>query len=166
MKRVALLFAIAAAVVLSGCTVFQDDIYKAQAGYYLSDDFSSVEAAIHDEFADRFGKDAVFRADVEWKYNNWTVVSNQYARGHDRYRMHITAYPQIDGDGQYEPVVIVQKQVYTGYGTGGRGGPTAMYSNKWTEAGRDVYLEAELSNAIYNRIHAPATKSAATGGGQ
>ena len=45
-----------ATIALSGCTVFQDDIYKAQAGYYLSDNFDAVEAAIHDEFTERFGE--------------------------------------------------------------------------------------------------------------
>jgi hypothetical protein len=163
MKRVALLFAVAAAVALSGCTFFQDDVYKAQAGYYFSDDFASVESAIHDELADRYGDNAVFRADVEWKYNNWTVVTDQHAVGLDKYRTHITAYPQLDSDGQYEPVVIVQQQVYTGASMTGRGGPTAMYSGKWTEAGRNVDLEADLSNAIYGRLHAPskATKEPA-----
>lgn len=163
MKRIALLFAVAAAFALSGCTMFQDDVYKAQAGYYMSDDFSSVEDAIHDEFADRFGKEAVFRPDVEWKYNNWTVISEQRAVGLDKYRTRVTAHPQIDADGQYEPVVIARKEVYTGYGYGSTSGPTAMYSGKWTEAGRDVDLEVALSNAIYNRLHSPATKSAAGG---
>ena len=165
MKRIAILFAVAATVALSGCTVFQDDIYKAQAGYYLSDDFSSVEDAIHDEFAERFGEHAVFRPDVEWKYNNWTVVTDQRAIGLEKYRTHIMAYPQLDADGQYEPVVIVRQEVYTGTGYGSTSGPTAMYSGKWTEAGRDNHLEVELSNAIYNRIHTPAAKAEATGGG-
>jgi hypothetical protein len=169
MKSVALLVTVATACLLSGCTFFQDDVYKAQAGHYWSDDFSSVEAAIHDELAERFGKEAVFRADVEWKYNNWTVISEQRARGHDKYRTRVTAYPQLDADGMYSPVVIAKQEVYTGASPSGRGGPTAMYSNMWTEAGRDVELEVELSNAIYNRIHAPADpakKDSSGAGGQ
>jgi hypothetical protein len=163
MKKAVLLLAATAALALSGCTMFQDDIYKAQAGYYLSDSFDSVEDAIHDEFAERFGKEAVFRPDVEWKYNNWTVISDQRAVGLDKYRMRITAYPQLDADGMYEPVVIARKEVYTGYGYGARGGPTAMYSGKWSEAGRDVHLEAELANAIYNRLHSGKKASQAGG---
>jgi hypothetical protein len=166
MRTVLMLFAVATAFALSGCTFFQDDIYKAQAGYYWSGDFESVEEAIHDEFADRFGKEAVFRADVEWKYNNWTVISEQYAFGHDKYRTRITAYPQLDADGMYSPIVIAKQEVYTGYGSSGRGGPTAMYSNMWTEAGRDIDLEVELSNAIYNRIHAPAPEKTDGAGGK
>ena len=160
MKRIALLFAVAAAFALSGCTFFQDDVYKLQAGYYASDDFSSVEQAIHDTFAEKFGKEAVFRADVEWKYNNWTVVTDHYAFGHDKYRTRITAYPQLDADGMYEPVVIARQEVYTGYSPTGRGGPTAMYSRKWSEAGRDVDLEVELANAIYSKLHAPRSSEA------
>jgi hypothetical protein len=159
MKTAVLLCVVATAFALSGCTFFQDDIYKAQAGYYWSDDFDSVEAAIHDEFADRFGEGAVFRADVEWKYNHWTVISEQYAMGHDKYRTRIYAYPQIDADGMYSPIVVAKQEVYTGASPMGRGGPTAMYSNMWTEAGRDVDLEVELSNAIYNRIHTPPEKA-------
>jgi len=162
MKRIAFLFAVTAAFALSGCTFFQDDVYKLQAGYYASDSFGGVEQAIHDTFADKFGEENVFRADVEWKYNNWTVVTDQYAYGHDKYRMRVTAYPQIDADGMYEPVVIARQEVYTGASATGRGGPTAMYSNKWTEAGRDVDLEVELANEIYNRLHAP--KSSEAGG--
>ncbi|MCA8912535.1 MAG: hypothetical protein KDB82_12585 [Planctomycetes bacterium] len=162
MKRVALLIAVAAAFALSGCTFFQDDVYKAQAGYYLSDDFGSVENAIHDELADRYGKEAVFRPDVEWKYNNWTVITEQRAVGLEKYRTRIMAYPQLDADGQYEPVVIARQEVYTGYGYGSTAGPTAMYSGKWTEAGRDTTLEASLSNGIYTRLH-PATDANAGG---
>jgi uncharacterized protein YkwD len=165
MRTVALSVIVATACLLSGCTVFQDDIYKAQAGYYWSDDFSSVEQAIHDEFAERFGENAVFRADVEWKYNNWTVISEQRARGHDKYRTRVTAYPQLDADGMYSPIVIAKQEVYTGASASGRGGPTAMYSNMWTEAGRDTELEVELSNAIYNRIHAPAGAAKDNGAG-
>lgn len=165
MNKAVFLLAAAAFLALSGCTLFQDDVYKAQAGYYMSDNFASVEDAIHDEFAERFGKDAVFRPEVEWKYNNWTVISDQRAVGVDKYRTRITAYPQLDADGMYEPVVIVKQEVYTGYGYGSRGGPTAMYSGKWSEAGRDVHLESELSNAIYNRLHNGSKKSA-EGGGQ
>jgi hypothetical protein len=161
-KRIAVLFAVTAAFALPGCTFFQDDVYKLQAGYYASDDFSSVEQAIHDTFAERFGKENVFRPDVEWKYNNWTVVTRQHAFGHDKYRLRVTAYPQLDADGMYEPVVIARQEVYTGYGTSGRGGPTAMYSNKWSEAGRDVELEAELANAIYDKLH-PSTNGNAGG---
>ncbi|MBZ0136548.1 MAG: hypothetical protein K8I27_09265 [Planctomycetes bacterium] len=160
MKRVAFLFAVAAAFALSGCTFFQDDIYKVQAGYYASDDFSSVEQAIHDTLAEKFGKENVFRPDIEWKYNNWTVVTNQTARGHDKYRLRVSAYPQLDADGMYEPVVVARQEVYTGYATSGRGGPTAMYSGKWSEAGRDSYLEAELANEIYAKLHAPASSEA------
>ena len=148
------------AFALSGCTFFQDDVYKLQAGYYASDDFSSVEQAIHDTFAEKFGEENVFRADVEWKYNNWTVISDQYAFGHDKYRTRVTAYPQLDADGMYEPVVIVKQEVYTGASATGRGGPTAMYSGKWSEAGRDVDLEVELANAIYNKIHSKPSSEA------
>ena len=160
MKRIAFLFAVAAAFALSGCTFFQDDVYKLQAGYYASDDFSSVESAIHDTFAEKFGKENVFRPDVEWKYNNWTVITDQYAFGHDKYRMRITAYPQLDADGMYEPVVIAKQEVYTGASATGRGGPTAMYSGKWSEAGRDVDLEVELANAIYNKLHSSPSSTA------
>lgn len=163
MKRIAFLIAVAAAFALSGCTFFQDDIYKVQAGHSMSDDFSSVEGAIHDELASRYGKESVFRPDVEWKYNNWTVVTNQRAVGLEKYRTRVMAYPQLDADGQYEPVVIARQEVYTGYGYGASSGPTAMYSGKWTEAGRDVELEAAISNGVYNRLHAPATESAAGG---
>lgn len=163
MKKAVLLLAATAAIALSGCTMFQDDIYKAQAGHYMSDSFDSVEAAIHDEFAERFGKDVVFRPDVEWKYNNWTVISDQRAVGLEKYRTRITAYPQLDADGMYEPVVIVRQEYYSGYGYGARGGPTAMYSGKWSEAGRDVHLEAELANAIYNRLHSGKKASQAGG---
>lgn len=160
MKRIAFLFAVAAAFALSGCTFFQDDVYKLQAGYYASDDFGSVEQAIHDTFAEKFGEENVFRADVEWKYNNWTVVTDQFAFGHDKYRMRVTAYPQIDADGMYEPVVIAKQEVYTGASATGRGGPTAMYSGKWSEAGRDVDLEVELANAIYNKLHSKPSSEA------
>lgn len=153
MKRIALLLAVAAGFALSGCTMFQDDVYKLQAGYYASDSFAGVEDAIHAELSERFGKEAVFRPDVEWKYNNWTVVSNQRAVGHDKYRLRVTAYPQLDADGRYEPVVIAREEIYTGYGHGSRGGPTAMYSNKWSEAGRDIELEAAIANGVYNRLH-------------
>ncbi|MEZ5993742.1 MAG: hypothetical protein R3E76_15520 [Planctomycetota bacterium] len=163
MKRVALLIAVAAAFALSGCTFFQDDIYKVQAGHSLSDDFATVEGAIHDELAETFGKEAVFRPDVEWKYNNWTVVTDQRAIGLEKYRTRVMAYPQLDADGQYEPVVIARQEVYTGYGYGSTAGPTAMYSGKWTEAGRDIDLEVKLSNGIYNRLHAPPTSSTAGG---
>lgn len=154
MKTIFALLAVFALVSLTGCTMFQDDIYKAQAGYYLSDGYDAVDAAIYNEFADRFGEGAVKRADVEWKYNHWTALSEQRAIGLDKYRVHVSAYPQIDGDGMYEPVVIVRKEAYTGSSYGfGRGGPTAMYSNKWREIGRDVHLEAELANAIYARLN-------------
>src|SRR5690606_8646216 len=97
--------------------------------------------------------DMPFRACVEWKYNHWTVVSDQRAYGLDKYRMRISAYPQLDADGRYEPVVVARKELYTGYSNGfGRGGPTAMYSGKWSEAGRDVALEAELANGISARL--------------
>lgn len=153
MKPILTVFAIAAVIMLSGCTVFQDDIYKLQAGYYGSSAFDDVEGAIQAEFAERFGEDAPFRACVEWKYNHWTVVSDQRATGLDKYRMRISAYPQLDADGRYEPVVVARKEVYTGYSGGfGRGGPTAMYSNKWSEAGRDVALEASLANGISARV--------------
>ena len=162
-KRFALLIAVATAVMLSGCTFFQDDIYKAQAGYYFSDGYASVEDAIHEEFVARFGEGSVYRADVEWKYDHWTALSNQKAVGHDKYRLRVSAYPQIDADGNYEPVVVAKQEVYTGASATGRGGPTAMYSGKWSEAGRDVELEANLANAIYARLRAPATKSNAGG---
>lgn len=152
-RMIALFVAAVALIALSGCTVFQDDVYKLQAGYYGSDGYDAVEAAIYEEFSDRFGEENVFRADVEWKYNHWTVLSDQRAYGHDKYRSRVYAYPQLDQDGMYEPVVIVRDEVYTGGSYGfGRGGPTAMYSGKWSEAGRDSALEAELANGIYNRL--------------
>ncbi|MCC6464548.1 MAG: hypothetical protein IT463_04325 [Planctomycetes bacterium] len=156
MKRAVLLLAVAVAGLVSGCTMFQDDVYKLQAGYYASDSYDGVDNAIHDEFVAKFGKDYVFRADVEWKYNHWTTISDQKAVGHDKYRMRVYAYPQLGADGTYEPVVVARQEVYTGYSTSGRGGPTAMYSGKWSEAGRDVNLEAELANAIAKRLRAPA----------
>lgn len=166
-KRLSLLAVVATALMLSGCTFFQDDIYKAQAGYYFSDGYASVEDAIHDEFVSRFGQGSVYRADVEWKYDHWTALSQQKAVGHEKYRMRVSAYPQIDADGNYEPVVVAKQEVYTGASATGRGGPTAMYSNKWTEAGRDVKLEAELANAIYARLRAPASgEKAGNAGGK
>jgi hypothetical protein len=67
----------------------------------------------------------------------------------------------------YSPIVIAKQEVYTGASASGRGGPTAMYSNMWTEAGRDVELEVDLSNAIYNRIHnSPAKKDEKGAGGK
>ena len=153
MKKVLAVLFVAAAFAASGCTVFTDDIYKAQAGYYFSNEFDQVEAAIHDEFEARFGE--VRRADVEWKYNHWTSISEQRAIGLEKYRMRVSAYPQLDQDGHSEPVVIARQEVYTGSDYGmGRGGPTAMYSAKWTETHRDRDLEADLANAIHARLRA------------
>lgn len=166
MKRAVFLFAAVAMLMLSGCTFFQDDLYKAQAGYYWSDSYAGVDNAIKEEFVARFGKERVKRADIEWKYDHWTAISNQKAVGHDRYRVRVSAYPQLGSDGHYEPVVIARKQVYTGESMG-RGGPTAMYSNLWTEIGRDAGIEAELSNAIVKRLEAPAKpEKTAKGGGK
>ncbi|MCC7508835.1 MAG: hypothetical protein IT464_05640 [Planctomycetes bacterium] len=151
MKSLFAMFAVAAVFLMCGCTVFQDDIYKMQAGYYFSGSFDAVDTAIHDAMAEKFGKDRVFRANVEWKYEHWTAISDQRAIGLEKYRMRISAYPQLGADGVYEPVVVAREEVYTGSSTG-RGGPTAMYSNKWTEAGRDVELEAELANAVTARL--------------
>ncbi|MBX3473544.1 MAG: membrane lipoprotein lipid attachment site-containing protein [Planctomycetes bacterium] len=163
MKRAVILFAAVALLTLSGCTMFQDDIYKAQAGYYLSDSYAGVDNAIKEEFVARFGKERVKRADVEWKYDHWTAISNQQAIGSDKYRTRVSAYPQLGADGHYEAIVVARREVYTGYSSG-RGGPTAMYSNMWTEAGRDVHVEAELSNAIIKRLETPS--KAAKGGGK
>jgi hypothetical protein len=154
MRKTVALLAFAALMVSTGCTVFSDDIYRFQAGYNGSSSFDNVEQAIHDEFESRFG-DAVFRADIEWKYNHWTAISNERAIGLEKYRMRVSAYPQLDQDGQYEAVVIARQEVYTGSSYGmGRGGPTAMYSSKWTETMRDRDLEADLSNAIHARMRA------------
>lgn len=164
MKRAVFLVAAVALLMLSsGCTFFQDDIYKAQAGYYWSDSYAGVDDAIKEEFTARFGKDRVKRADIEWKYDHWTAISNQKAIGFDKYRVRVSAYPQLGADGHYEAIVVARKEVYTGYSSG-RGGPTAMYSNMWTEAGRDVGMEAELSNAILKRLEAPPAKTAKGGG--
>jgi hypothetical protein len=167
MKLSAMLLAAIALVSLGGCTLFTDDLYKAQAGYYGGSDH--VDEAIRDEFVARFGEGRVKRADVEWKYDHWTAISNQLAVGPDKYRLRVSAYPQLDQDGHYSPIVVARKEIYTGYSSG-RGGPTAMYSNMWTEAGRDVKLEAELTNAIIARMDAPAATPAekpksSTGGG-
>ncbi|MBX3459604.1 MAG: hypothetical protein KF696_06505 [Planctomycetes bacterium] len=151
MRTLLALAALAAVFVMSGCTVFQDDIYKMQAGYYFSGSFDAVDQAIHDEMVARFGKDRVFRADVEWKYEHWTAISDQKAVGLEKYRMRVSAYPQLGADGVYEPVVVAREEVYTGASTG-RGGPTAMYSNKWTEAARNNELEVELANGIAARL--------------
>lgn len=164
MKRALILLVAAATVMLSGCTFFQDDIYKVQAGYYGSSSFDGVDAAIHDEFVARFGKERVRRADIDWKHDHWTAISDQRARGSDKYRVHVSAYPQLGSDGHYEPIVIARQEIYTGYSTG-RGGPTAMYSNMWTEAGRDVDLEAKLANAIIKRLESPAQTPGKTGKG-
>ncbi len=161
--RYFVLVACGAMFLLSGCTVFQDDVYKLQSGYYASGGYAAVEDAIYEEFSARYGKESVFRADVEWKYDHWTVVSEQRAIGLDKYRTRIYAYPQLDGDGRYEPVVIARQEVYTGASPMGRGGPTANYSNKWSEAGRSVDLEADLANAIYARLQAPKTTGKAGG---
>lgn len=150
MKKIFAVLAFAA-VLMSGCTVFQDDVYKLQAGYYGSDAFDRTEDAIYEEFKARFGEGRVFRADIEWKYNHWTAISDVRAVGLDKFRMRISAYPQLETDGHYEAVVIARQEVYTGSSMG-RGGPTAMYSSKWTEAGRDVGLEAELANGISARL--------------
>jgi hypothetical protein len=153
MKLSAMLLAAIALFILGGCTVFTDDLYKAQAGYYGGADH--VDAAIHDEFVARFGENRVKRADVEWKYDHWTAISNQVAVGADKYRLRVSAYAQLDQDGHYSPIVVARRELYTGYSSG-RGGPTAMYSNMWSEIGRDVELEAELANAIIARMDAPA----------
>jgi hypothetical protein len=153
MKYILSIFALAAFAV-SGCTFFQDDIYRAQAGYHSSG-YGLIEDAIHAEFSDRFGEDRPFRACVEWKYNHWTVISDQRAMGFDKHRVRISAYPQLGADGHYEPVVIARQEIYTGYSHGrGRGGPTAMYAGHWTEAGRAVDLEADIANGIYARLRA------------
>lgn len=164
MKRFVLLSAATLLVFLSGCTVFQDDLYKAQAGHYGG--YGGVDDAIHTEFVARFGEARVKRADVEWKYDHWTAISNQYAHGHDKYRTRVSAYAQIDQDGHYSPIVIARREIYTGYGGSGRGGPSAMYSNMWTEAGRDIDLEAELANAIIQRMDAPANEGPKGAGGK
>lgn len=165
MNKILALFAASALLSLSACTVFQDDIYKVQSGHYMSDSFDAVEAAIHDEFADRYGENNVYRADIEWQYNHWTVVGEQRAIGHDKYRVHISAYPQLDADGKYEPVVIVREEAYTGASYGySRGGPTAMYSGKWSEIGRDASLEADLANSIYARLNAGGADESEAGG--
>lgn len=163
MKRAVFLVAAVALLMLSGCTFFQDDIYKAQAGYYWSDSYAGVDAAIKEEFEARFGKERVKRADIEWKYDHWTAISNQKAIGFDKYRVRVSAYPQLGADGHYEAIVIARQEVYTGQSSG-RGGPTAMYSNMWTETGRDAGMEAELSNAIIKRLETPA--KTAKGGGK
>jgi len=167
MKLLAMLAGMLAALSLGACTVFTDDLYKAQAGYYGG--YGDVEDAIHDELVARFGEARVKRADVEWKYDHWTATSNQKAYGTEKYRTRVSAYPQLDQDGHYSPIVVVRREVYTGYSSG-RGGPTAMYSNMWTEVGRDTKLEAELANAIIARVDAPpaatpAPEPAKTGGG-
>lgn len=151
MRTLFALAVLAAVFVTCGCTMFQDDVNKMQAGYYFSGSFEAVDQAIHEEMVARFGKERVFRADVEWKYNHWTAISDQKAIGLEKYRMRVSAYPQLGSDGVYEPVVVARQEAYTGASTG-RGGPTAMYSNKWTEAGRDNELEAELANAIGARL--------------
>lgn len=165
MKLAAFLFAAAATFVLGGCTFFQDDVYKLQAGS-ASDEYDAVENAIHDEFAARFGESRVKRADVEWKYDHWTAISNQRGMGLEKYRVRVSAWPQLDQDGHFSPIVVVRQEVYTG-ASSGRGGPTAMYSNMWSEAGRDVKLEADLANAINKRVDGPTPPpKAANGGGK
>lgn len=142
-----------ATILLSGCTVFTDDVYRLQSGQWGSSAYGAVDHAIHEEFKAKFGEDRVFRADVEKKYNHWTSVSDIRAVGMEKYRVHVTAYPQLDADGHYEPVVIAKREVYTGSSYGmGRGGPTAMYSGKWTETNRERDLEAELANGIHARL--------------
>jgi hypothetical protein len=157
--RSMLCLALAAVAILSfGCTVFTDDLYKLQSGQYGSN-YASVDRAIYDEFAERFSDGRVYRANVESNFDHWTAVSAQWAMGHDRYRVRVTAYPNLDGDGQYEPVVIARQEIYAGQSYGARGRPSANYSNKWMEVGRDVDLEAAVANGVYNRM-----RTAAAGG--
>lgn len=157
MKLFAMLLAAVVLVSLGGCTFFTDDLYKAQSGVYGGGD--DCDKAIHDEFVARFGEGRVKRADVEAKYDHWTAISNQVAVGSDKYRLRVSAYAQLDQDGHFSPIVVARREVYTGYSTG-RGGPTAMYSNMWSEAGRDVKLEADLANAIIKRMETPAAAPA------
>ena len=152
MNRALLLIAVAGAFVLSGCTVFQDDIYKLQAGQYGSSGFDKVDDAIGAEFKSRFGKEMVFRAEVEARYDNWTFISDEGAWGHERYRTRVFAYPQIDQDGHYHPVVVAKNEVYNGGSMRANSGPKASYYGGWVEAGRDARLEVSLSNAITARV--------------
>ena len=152
MNRLLVLLAVVSALALSGCTVFQDDIYKLQTGQYGAGGFDRVEDAIEAEFKSRFGKEMVFRAEVEARYDNWTFISDEGAWGHERYRTRVFAYPQIDQDGRYFPVVVAKNEFYNGASMRANSGPKAMYYGGWVEAGRDVKLETSLSNAIAARV--------------
>jgi hypothetical protein len=156
MNKLLMMMLVSAALFASGCTVFTDDLYKAQSGMY-GDDFHSVDRAIYDEFRERFGDERVFRADVEQSFNHWTAVSDQVVIGLERHRVRVSAYPSYDADGQFEPVVIARKEIYAGQSHFARGRPSANYGNRWLEVGRDVDLEAAIANGVYSRLrHASA----------
>jgi hypothetical protein len=156
MKNLLFLVLAAMAFVVSGCTVFSDDVYKLQSGQYGSA-YKDVDHAIYLEFKERFGDGRVYRANLEANFDHWTSVSDQMARGQDRYRVRVSAYPNLDADGHYEPVVIARQEVYNGYSFGARGRPSANYSNKWLEIARDPELEAAIANGVYSRLrHANA----------
>ncbi|MHC4840259.1 MAG: hypothetical protein ACYTDT_04755 [Planctomycetota bacterium] len=153
MKKIfVLLFAVAGVIVLNGCTLFQDDLYKAQAGQH-NDNQAAVDEAIKESLIAEFGKAAVFRSGGEWQHQQWTAISKQYAVGLDKYRMRVHAYPQLDQDDRFTPVVICSKEYYSGASASAqRAGPKASQSRLWTEAGRDYDLEAKLANDISARL--------------
>ena len=95
---------------------------------------------------------SVDSAEVEARYDNWTFISDEGAWGHERYRTRVFAYPQIDQDGRYFPVVVAKNEFYNGASMRANSGPKAMYYGGWVEAGRDVKLETSLSNAIAARV--------------
>lgn len=164
MKKIFLLmFALAGISALNGCTLFQDDVYRAQAGQ-SNDNHAEVDNAIKDALVAEFGAGNVFRADGEWQHQNWTAVSKQFAVGHDKYRMRVQAYPQLDQDDRYSPVVIASKEFYSGASYSvKRSGPKASQSRLWTEAGRDFDLETKLANDVMKRLGAAKTSGSAGG---
>lgn len=162
-KVFALLFTLASVVALNGCTFFQDDIYRAQAGQF-NDNHAEVDKAIEAALVAEFGTGNVFRADGERKHQNWTAVSKQFTVGLDKYRLRVQAYPQLDQDDRYSPVIIASKEFYTGASySAKRAGPRASQSRLWTEASRDIDLETKLANDVMARLGAARTSRSAGG---
>lgn len=164
-KRFALLLAAFSAFALSGCTFFQDDVYRAMDGVH-GDEYVGVDNAIRDAMVAKFGKENVFLlAGHENEFERWQYISPVKAVGLDKQRMRVDAYPRKNADGFFEPLIIARWELYTGQSySSSSGGHTLHGGRGWTEMSRDSKLEADLMNDADANLRKKSAKGSAAGG--